>query len=248
MNTVAEAIETITVREAQLRLAQSEAAVALKWVMNTPADKARTRLRFGPGPTCEPLARMLDRALAQAEEAGVEADQLVLNRARVVQAEHIIRIRRKAHGLADWISSPTSDITLVLAPPGLAPEIDIDSASPAPGVADTPSWTPAPETAAESEIRQALLTVLDPDLGVNIVDLGFVRQVRLDDAGHATITMTLTSPACPLAKVMTDQMRTILAERNTEFTVDWMWQPSWRPADITPSGREQLAAIGFNKF
>ncbi|AHV93334.1 metal-sulfur cluster assembly factor [Bordetella holmesii] len=117
------------------------------------------------------------------------------------------------------------------------------------GVLDgAPSWTPAPETEAETTIRQALQAVLDPDLGVNIVDMGFVRQVRLRDDGVAKITMTLTSPACPLAKVMTDQMRTTLAAQDTDFEVEWVWQPSWRPADITASGREQLAAIGFNKF
>ncbi|AMD49316.1 uL22 family ribosomal protein [Bordetella holmesii] len=117
MSTVAEAIDVIMVREPQLRLAQSEAAVALKWVINTQAGKARHRLRFGPGPTCEQLARLLDKALVQAEQAGIDPDALVLSRARVKQAEHIIRIRRKAHGLADWISSPTSDVTLTLTPP-----------------------------------------------------------------------------------------------------------------------------------
>ncbi|ODU06051.1 MAG: metal-sulfur cluster biosynthetic enzyme [Pseudonocardia sp. SCN 72-86] len=110
-------------------------------------------------------------------------------------------------------------------------------------VADT-----VPETPAELEVREALYDVVDPDLGVNIVDLGFVRRVRLDDDGVATITMTLTSAACPLTGIMEGQIATAMAEMDTAFTVEWEWLPSWRPADITPDGREQLCAIGFSSF
>ena len=56
-------------------------------------------------------------------------------------------------------------------------------------------------------VREALLDVIDPDLGVNIVDLGFVRHVEVRD-GTAVITMTLTSAACPLTSIMEDQIGT----------------------------------------
>ncbi len=249
MNTLTE-VADITVKEQQLRVAQSEAAAALRGVLKQPAGQARARLRFGPGRTCEALARMLDKALVQAENGGIEADQLVVSGGSVTVAEHIIRVRRKAHGLADWISSPTSDVTIVLRPKGLADLVTetevalqpVDPPTPvAPSVAE-------PETAEETAVRNALRAVLDPDLGVNIVDMGFVRRVKLDTPGFAAITMTLTSPACPLAKVMTDQMRTELAVLDTDFKVDWEWKPSWRPEDISPAGRDQLTAIGFKAF
>ncbi|MGH3125250.1 MAG: metal-sulfur cluster assembly factor, partial [Streptosporangiaceae bacterium] len=103
-----------------------------------------------------------------------------------------------------------------------------------------------PDQRAEA-VREALLEVIDPDLGVNIVDLGFVRQVGIQDR-TAVITMTLTSAACPLTSIMEDQIRAELAGLSdlAGFRIDWVWLPPWRPADITDSGRDQLRAIGFS--
>ena len=100
--------------------------------------------------------------------------------------------------------------------------------------------------ARAAAVRDALLDVIDPDLGVNIVDLGFVRRVEMQDR-TAVITMTLTSAACPLTSIMEDQIRAELAGVSdvSGFRVDWEWLPPWRPADITGSGRAQLRAIGF---
>ena len=97
-----------------------------------------------------------------------------------------------------------------------------------------------------SAVREALSEVIDPDLGVNIVDLGFIRAVAIEER-TAVITMTLTSAACPLTGVMENQIRTALTSVDgiEGFRVDWQWLPAWRPADITDSGREQLRAIGF---
>jgi metal-sulfur cluster biosynthetic enzyme len=95
-------------------------------------------------------------------------------------------------------------------------------------------------------VREALFDVIDPDLGVNIVDLGFVRAIGVHDR-TAVITMTLTSAACPLTGIMEDQVRSGLAPVAgvDDFRIDWVWLPAWRPADITDSGRDQLRAIGF---
>ena len=96
-------------------------------------------------------------------------------------------------------------------------------------------------------VRDALADVIDPDLGVNIVDLGFVRDVAVE--GHtAVVTLTLTSPACPLTRVMENQIRAGLAGVGgvEGFRVNWQWLPAWQPADITDDGREQLRAIGFS--
>ena len=113
------------------------------------------------------------------------------------------------------------------------------------GAAGRPAAGPPGEEA--ETVREALRDVIDPDLGVNIVDLGFVREVGVE-AGTAVITMTLTSAACPLTSIMEDQIRTELAAvpHVTGFRVNWVWLPPWRPADISASGRDQLRAIGFS--
>lgn len=111
-----------------------------------------------------------------------------------------------------------------------------------------PAGAPAdPADDRVTAVRAALSEVVDPDLGVNIVDLGFVRAVTLEEQ-TAVITMTLTSAACPLTSVMEEQIRTGLAAlgRAGNFRIDWQWIPAWQPADITDSGREQLRAIGFS--
>lgn len=245
MTTFAETTD-ITVQEHQLRVTESEASAALERVLGEPAVQARARLRFGPGRTCEQLARMLDKALVRAQRSGLASDALVLSAGSAVAAEDIVRVRRKAHGVADWISSPTSDVTIVLRPKGL-----VAAASDAPPIEEPvvpQARQNAPETEVELAVREALYEVIDPDLGVNIVDLGFVRRIQVAEDGFATITMTLTSAACPLTSVMENQIRTVLSEMDTEFTVRWEWLPSWSPQDISDDGREQLRAIGFTAF
>lgn len=98
------------------------------------------------------------------------------------------------------------------------------------------------------QIRAALCEVLDPDLGVNVVDLGFLYAVDLDPAGGVTLQMTLTSPACPLTKIMEDQIQTALVGSGIapSVTVQWVFSPVWTPALVSPDGRDQLRAIGFS--
>lgn len=245
MSMVAAALD-IAVDELQLRVSENEARAALERVIGLNAVEARARLRFGPGVTCERMARLFDKALVQAGRAGLLGEALVVSSGTVAGAEDIVRIRRKAHGVADWISSPTCDVSVVLRPQGLA------AAGVAPAVA-TPPGRPAarrtqvPESIAELAVREALRDVVDPDLGVNVVDLGFVRSVVMAD-GVAHLTMTLTSQACPLTIVMERDIRRVLADSGTDFTLEWEWTPSWSPQDISEDGREQLRSIGFNRF
>ena len=233
--------------EPQLRIAEHDAVTALRTVVGQPVVSARARLRFGPGRTCESLARLLDRAIAQAEGAGLDPALLILADGSARAADDIIRMHRKGYGLADWIASPTCRVRLTLRPAGLHATIGADPPEP-PVPVRLPADAPAqPEDERAAAVRAALSDVIDPDLGVNIVDLGFVRAVAIEGQ-TAIITMTLTSPACPLTGVMENQIRTGLAGLGDveDFRVDWQWMPPWRPADITDSGREQLRAIGFN--
>jgi metal-sulfur cluster biosynthetic enzyme/ribosomal protein L22 len=244
--TVVAGMTDIVVREHQVRLSEAEATAALARVLGEPATRARTRLRLGPVGACEQLARVLDKALVRAGQSGLDADALVVSEGSAVPAEDIVRVRRKAHGVADWISSPTSDVTIVLRPKGLAGTAAVPVADEVPHVPVARSSEP--ESEAELAVREALYDVIDPDLGVNIVDLGFVRRVRIGEDGVAMITMTLTSAACPLTSVMEVQISSVLAETGTEFALHWEWLPSWRPNDISEDGRDQLRAIGFSAF
>jgi len=233
------------VDEPQLRVTESDARAALRAVTGKPVIPARARLRFGPGRTCEAIARLLDRAIVRAESAGLDPQLLVVADGSAEAGEDIVRVRRKAHGVADWIHSPTCRVRIVLRPAGLhaAGRAATPSRPPADLVAPVPAAEPSGDAAI---VRDALAEVIDPDLGVNIVDLGFVRGVVLEGR-TAVITMTLTSAACPLTGVLEDQIRAGLVPLGCvdDFRVDWQWVPAWRPADITDSGREQLRAIGF---
>jgi metal-sulfur cluster biosynthetic enzyme/ribosomal protein L22 len=247
------------VDEPQLRVTESDARAALRAVAGKPVIPARARLRFGPGRTCEAIARLLDRAIVRAEAAGLDPRLLVVADGSAEAGEDIVRVRRKAHGVADWIHSPTCRVRIVLRPAGLhaagpaaTPSADLvapvpAAGAPGPSPADPVAPVPPAEPSGEAAVvRDALAEVIDPDLGVNIVDLGFVRGVVLDGR-TAVITMTLTSAACPLTGVLEDQIRAGLVPLGCvdDFRVDWQWIPAWRPADITESGREQLRAIGF---
>ena len=100
---------------------------------------------------------------------------------------------------------------------------------------------------SDEDVLEAMRDVVDPELGINVVDLGLVYGVTVDEENKAVIDMTLTSAACPLTGVMEDQIRAELTELSgiDDFRVDWVWLPPWQPGDITASGRDQLRAIGF---
>ena len=88
--------------------------------------------------------------------------------------------------------------------------------------------------------------MLDPELGINVVDLGLVYGVLLDGPARATLDMTLTSAACPLTDVIEEQAAEALKDTVDDFTINWVWMPPWGPESITDDGREQLRALGFS--
>lgn len=95
-------------------------------------------------------------------------------------------------------------------------------------------------------IVEALRDVVDPELGVNVVDLGLVYGVAVDEDGAATIDMTLTSAACPLTDIIEDQASAALDGIVADVAINWVWLPPWGPDKITDDGREQLRAMGLN--
>ncbi|WP_155592018.1 metal-sulfur cluster assembly factor [Lysinibacillus cavernae] len=81
----------------------------------------------------------------------------------------------------------------------------------------------------------ALENVIDPELGIDIVNLGLVYDVDLDDEGVATVTMTLTSMGCPLGPVIVDQVNTALGElpEVKSTNVNIVWNPPWSKDKMT---------------
>ena len=102
------------------------------------------------------------------------------------------------------------------------------------------------DVAELDDVTESLKDVVDPELGINIVDLGLVYGLTVDDSNVAVIDMTLTSAACPLQDVIEDQIRTALDPLVADFRVNWVWMPPWGPDKITDDGRDQLRALGFN--
>ena len=106
------------------------------------------------------------------------------------------------------------------------------------------------DPAALDDLEEAMRDVVDPELGINVVDLGLVYDIRVDESNIATLDMTLTSAACPLTDVIEDQTRAALTGGPggglvDDVRINWVWIPPWGPDKITEDGREQLRALGF---
>ena len=115
--------------------------------------------------------------------------------------------------------------------------------------ADLPEQAqPVADVAKVEDIEEAMRDVVDPELGINVVDLGLVYDIRVEPDNTATLDMTLTSAACPLTDVIEDQTASVLvggAGVVKDFRINWVWMPPWGPEKITDDGREQLRALGF---
>ncbi len=128
-------------------------------------------------------------------------------------------------------------------------------------MSDTPATDTTEQTAELSElselseedvklledIEEAMRDVVDPELGINVVDLGLVYGLRVEQDNVAVLDMTLTSAACPLTDVIEDQSRNALVRSGLveDLKINWVWIPPWGPDKITEDGREQLRALGF---
>ncbi|MEV7327123.1 metal-sulfur cluster assembly factor [Micromonospora sp. NPDC093244] len=134
-----------------------------------------------------------------------------------------------------------------------APQTDAvttDSAATA-GAGDAATPTAGVSKAMIADIEEAMKDVVDPELGINVVDLGLVYGVHVDDENIATLDMTLTSAACPLTDVIEDQARQALTTGPggglvNDIRINWVWLPPWGPDKITDEGRDQLRSLGFN--
>jgi len=94
----------------------------------------------------------------------------------------------------------------------------------------------------EDALIAAICTVFDPEIPVNIYELGLIYTVDIHDDGAVKVEMTLTAPACPSAQELPEQVRNaILAVPGvTSCEVETVWDPPWDPSRMTEEARLQL--------
>ncbi|MCW2814061.1 MAG: metal-sulfur cluster assembly factor [Nocardioides sp.] len=123
---------------------------------------------------------------------------------------------------------------------------DLPDVPEAAGASAAPSGGGGTATVTKDDVFEAMKDVVDPELGINVVDLGLVYDLHLDTSTNLVIDMTLTSAACPLTDVIQDQTNAALEGLVNDVAINWVWMPPWGPDKITDDGREQLRALGFN--
>jgi len=107
------------------------------------------------------------------------------------------------------------------------------------------SWTPEGETKAlvsEEAVLSAIATVYDPEIPVNIYELGLIYAVEIADNGDVKVEMTLTAPACPSAQELPEMVRDAIAkvEGVGDIIVDTVWDPPWDPSRMSEDARLSL--------
>lgn len=98
--------------------------------------------------------------------------------------------------------------------------------------------------ALTAQIYDALHNVYDPEIGINIVDLGLVYGVDIREDGYVTLTMTLTTPGCPMHESIGEGVGAALSTVPgiTGGEIKIVWEPRWEPSMMTDEGR---AALGW---
>lgn len=102
-----------------------------------------------------------------------------------------------------------------------------------------------PHAAEQLKAQTALMQVIDPELSVNIVDLGLVYDVDFSDAGKVMVTMTLSTPHCPLGDAIQSGVMNVLKNSfpDREIEINLVWEPEWNYDRISEAGKAQLGLI-----
>jgi metal-sulfur cluster biosynthetic enzyme len=101
--------------------------------------------------------------------------------------------------------------------------------------------------ATDEEIYAAMKQVEDPELGINVVDLGLLYGVEQDDEGNVRLKMTLTSMGCPLTEQIMGDAQAVVGPLDgvKSVDVDWVWDPPWTPEKMSEEGRFMMKVMGF---
>ncbi|MBL7890792.1 MAG: metal-sulfur cluster assembly factor [Bacteroidia bacterium] len=94
----------------------------------------------------------------------------------------------------------------------------------------------------EIDIYHSLKDVIDPELGINIIDLGLVYDIHYSFEKGIVINLTLSSEGCPMGDVILDDIKAVLKEKFTfcDSQVNLIWEPKWHSGFITPAGKKAL--------
>lgn len=98
------------------------------------------------------------------------------------------------------------------------------------------------------QVLEALKVVKDPEIPVNVVDLGLIYDVRIDDEGVVDIDMTLTSMGCPVQDMIEAdaELAAMKVEGVRRVNVEFVWSPPWSPQKMSDDGKKQMRMFGFN--
>ena len=101
------------------------------------------------------------------------------------------------------------------------------------------------ETIIEAEVIEALRTCFDPEIPVNIYEMGLIYSVKVDAAGFVEIEMTLTSPHCPAAQSIPAEVEQKVRKINgvTDVKIEIVWEPTWDPSKMSEAARLQLGML-----
>lgn len=107
------------------------------------------------------------------------------------------------------------------------------------------SATPAGDDALRAQVIEALKAVYDPEVPVNIYDLGLIYQLDIDNAGRVRVQMTLTAPGCPVAQTFPGTVEAAIkaVAGVTEAQVELVWEPPWTRERMTEAALLQLGML-----
>ena len=134
-------------------------------------------------------------------------------------------------------------------PPGfevIGPFLPSGTASPSATPASPTRSAPGPvgkqQAEAEERVRQALKNIYDPEIPMNVIDLGLIYGMDWSDSGELTIRMTLTSPGCPAVEAFTEEVTRAAREASglSSVKVDIVWEPPWGPDRMSDFARRQF--------
>lgn len=97
----------------------------------------------------------------------------------------------------------------------------------------------------ELQVYNALKKVIDPELGINIIDMGLIYSIKYCERNGMYITMTLSSEGCPMGEIIKDDILSVLTDEFPELKpeIELTWTPKWTSEFITPAGRKLLGMI-----
>ncbi|MDE1851175.1 MAG: metal-sulfur cluster assembly factor [Candidatus Micrarchaeota archaeon] len=93
-----------------------------------------------------------------------------------------------------------------------------------------------------TEITEALKKCVDPEIGINIVDLGLLHNIRVDESNNIYVRLTMTSPMCPVTSVILAdvQLRIEHIQDAGKVEIDLVWEPAWTPEMISEEARMNM--------